>query len=240
MRPRLYLKPPVVPHQTKGIVILDQARSHYLLRVLRARKGDAIEVFDGTGREWSALVKDTNPKACRIGSLSSIGSHPHAQPEVHLAQALIKGDAMDRLLQKATELGVANVWLLTSEFTQVSAERAEARMTHWRKILISASEQSRRVYLPELHPPIPIKAFLNTHHGPAVFLLQPGSTPLPRDLARQDTTIIVGPEGGWAPSELAAASSHGVALHSLGNLVLRAETTPLAALAAVRHAWGWI
>ena len=146
---------------------------------------------------------------------------------------------MDRLLQKATELGVDDIWLLTSEFAQVGEDRANTRMTHWHKILVGAAEQSRRAYLPKLHPAVPVGQFLLTETTSARILLQPGSPPLPRDLAREETTLIVGPEGGWAPSELDAAASHGIALHGLGNLTLRAETAPTAALAAIQHAWGW-
>lgn len=238
MTPRIYLPPPIPPHVDSPIV-LDAAQSHYLVRVLRAHNGDQIEVFDGEGREWSALLKDADAKACRIELLSLTDRATRTQPTVNLAQAIIKGDAMDRLLQKATELGVGEIWLLTSANTQVGEKRAEARMAHWQKILIGATEQSRRIYLPRLHPPTPIKQFLKSHNAPTRVLLQPGSTPLPRDFARQETTLIVGPEGGWTPSELDAAASRNVALHSLGNLTLRAETAPLAALAAVQHAWGW-
>ena len=234
MLPRFYLPPPI-----EQPIVLDGARSHHLVRVLRAQSGDQIEVFDGEGREWSAFIKDADAKACRLELLSLTGRATGTQPALNLAQAIIKGDAMDRLLQKATELGVAAVWLLTSEFTQVSAKRAEARMAHWQKVLISAAEQSRRLSLPRLHPPTAIEQFLESHNAPTRILLQPGSAPLPRDLARQETTLIVGPEGGWAPSELDAAALTDVALHSMGNLTLRAETAPLAALAAVQHAWGW-
>jgi 16S rRNA (uracil1498-N3)-methyltransferase len=146
---------------------------------------------------------------------------------------------MDRLLQKATELGVDEIWLLTSEFAQVGWARANTRMTHWHKILVRAAEQSRRAYLPKLHSAVPVEQFLRTETTSTLILLQPGSPPLPRDLVAQETTLIVGPEGGWAPSELDAAASRGIALHGLGNLTMRAETAPMVALAAIQHAWGW-
>ena len=235
MTPRLFVEDP-----TPNPVILSDRQSHHLVRVLRARAGDNVEIFDGGGRIWRARIVDANTGACAIapGKLVAEGSAP--RPELHLAQALLKNDAMDRVLRQATELGVSAIWPLATARGNAAEDRARARRGHWRRILISACEQSRRAHLPRIRDIQPFSEFVETADAEHTLLLHPRGPVLPLRPAKQQTTILVGPESGWTEAELGLAQARGLGVFSLGAPILRAETAPLAALAAIRHAWGWI
>ena len=219
--------------------VLSAAASHHLVRVRRLRLGDPVEVFDGEGRVRSAVVDDASAQACalQVGPLLSETAPPTVR--IELAVALIKGDAMDRLLRAATELGVDDIRPLLSGRSQLGRERADGRREHWRRILISAAEQCRRDHLPQLHPAQGFDDFLDQSDPAECLLLRPGAPPLPMRLPHRSSTLLIGPEGGWTDAEVKRTEQLGIRAFSLGNLILRAETAPLAALAALRHAWAW-
>lgn len=232
--PRVYLAAP-----SQHNAVLNGAASHHLVRVRRLRRGAPVEVFDGQGRVWSAVIDDASAQACalKIGPLLSESAPPAVR--IELAVAVIKGNAMDRMLRAATELGVDGIRPLLSERGQVGRERVASRHEHWRRILIGAAEQCRRTHLPELHPAQAFNEFLD-QTGPAdCLLLRPGAPALPMRLPHRSTTLLIGPEGGWTDVEVKRSEQLDIRAFSLGNLILRAETAPLAALAALRHAWGW-
>lgn len=218
---------------------LDARQSHHLMRVLRLRTGDGIELCDGQGQVWSARVSALAPGACRIerGALLSAARPP--APELHLAPAVLKGGAMDRLLRQATELGVARIWPLVSARVQGDARRAQARQVHWRKVIAGACEQSRRVWQPRLEAARSFADFIAGASAGQRLLLHPGSEALPRNLPLADTALLIGPEGGWMDAEVRRAEQAGFRKFGLGAAILRAETAPLAVLAAIRHSWGW-
>ena len=146
---------------------------------------------------------------------------------------------MDRMLRAATELGVDGIRPLFCERSQVGRERAASRHEHWQRVLISAAEQCRRAHLPLLHPAQAFGDFLDQCEPDDCLLLSPGAAALPKRLPHRSSTLVVGPEGGWTDAELRQAAQRRVRAFSLGEWILRAETAPLAALAALRHTWGW-
>ena len=231
---RVFVPPPCTPS-----VVLDARQSHHLVRVLRIRAGETVEIFDGTGRVWRAVVKAPEPGACAIecGSLIREEAPPH--PEIHLAQALLGSDSMDRLLRQATELGANQFWPLTTARTQAPRNRAETRYDHWHRIIVGACEQSRRAYLPRLNRTRRFDDFIGAVDAENTLLLHPEAQPLHQHPRERHTTILVGPEGGWKDEELTRAQDRGIRAFSLGTGILRAETAPLAAIAAIRHSWGW-
>ena len=188
---------------------------------------------------WSAVIDDASAQACalRIGPLLSETAPPTVR--IGLAVALVKGDAIDRVLRAATELGVDDIRPLLGGRSQVGRERADGRREHWRRILTSAAEQCRRAHLPRLHPVQGFDDFLDQSDPGDCLLLRPGAPPLPMRLPRRSSTLLIGPEGGWTDAEAKRAERLDIRAFSLGSLILRAETAPLAALAALRHAWGW-
>ena len=232
--PRVYLAAPGPPN-----AVLSAAASHHLVRVRRLRSGDPVEVFDGQGRVWSAQVEDADPQACALQIGPLLSETPPPVVCIELAVGLLKGDAMDRVLRTAAELGVDRIRPLLCERSQVSRERAASRQEHWQRILISAAEQCRRVHLPQLLAGQAFDEFLGQSETEHCLLLRPGAPALPQRLPHQSTTLLIGPEGGWTQAEIHRTEKLGIRAFSLGNLILRAETAPLAALAALRHAWGW-
>lgn len=221
---------------------LGEEQSHHLLRVLRLQKGDSVSIFDGCGGEWLASLAKTGKRACSVLLQEKLPDAPIPLP-LGLGLALLKGDAFDRALQKAVELGVQYIALLTADRANVhwGVDREERRLSHFRKIVVSACEQSGTRFLPTMVGPLELDALRNSHieSSRQLIALHPGSPSLPLTLPLVPTTLLVGPEGGWSERELIWFESQGIAQHGLGGQVLRAETAPLAALAAVRHGWGW-
>lgn len=232
--PRIFIEPPIAESVT-----LNARQSHHLVRVLRLRTGDGIELCDGQGRVWSARTGTMAPGACRIQRGALLSAAPPPAPELHLASAVLKGGAMDRLLRQATELGVIRIWPLVSARVQGDVRRAQARQAHWRKVILGACEQSRRVWRPRLEATRRLADFIAGASAEQRLLLHPGGEALPRDLPLADTALLIGPEGGWTDAEVHWAGQGGFRKFGLGAAVLRAETAPLAALAAIRHSWGW-
>jgi len=220
-------------------------QSHYLCRVLRLRSGDTLRGFDGAGSEWQLTLVHADPRRAtvQIGERCRFG--PATRAPLALAIGWLKGDAMDQVLQKATELGVAAIYPILAERSNAGTgdlRRQARRLSHWQKVLISATAQSERLYLPRLHAPQALAALLEawpaTQRQPRL-LLDPGAPPLQVDSTPGPLALLVGPEGGWTETERRQALAAGCKRFGLGELVLRAETAPLAALAAVRHQWGW-
>ena len=219
---------------------LDAARSHYLTRVLRLKTGDTVTCFDGSGSEYEATVSGSAGKAAALTFGALIGHHGPPLP-LHLALGWLKGRAMDTVTQKATELGITDLWPITAARSNVriNASRTTGRVAHWQKIAIHASEQSNRAFVPTVHEPTDLSSYLAATASLPKFILQPGSSPLNPDLPRQALALLVGPEGGWTEDELRHARAAGAVAWGLGDWILRAETAPLAALAGIRQLWGW-
>lgn len=238
MSHRLYLAPPLAAGVER---VLDAEDSHYLARVLRLKVDAQLRCFDSTGNEWLAHLTRASTRASVVSIDELVRSASGPAVELHLAQALLKGQAMDQTVQKATELGISDLWPIIATRSNVKLDdaREHNRMRHWQGIARRAAEQSERLYLPKLHAPRRLQDFLDSPPCELLLLLQPGCDPLPSDLPHTALALLVGPEGGWSTDECNMARRANARLYGLGNLVLRAETAPLAALAAVRHGWNW-
>ena len=219
---------------SQGSQTLDRDRSHYLCRVRRAKTGDEVELFDGTGHVVHAAIRDANKKAATLDILES--KHISG-PDVRLALLLcaIKGDAADRAVQKSVELGATEIRVLTSARSNIA--HRERRIDHLQRVAISACEQCGQNLLPRVHHFSELREAVSSISQ--IIVLQPGADPLPAALPHRDTLVCIGPEGGWTQDELDRLKETGATFAGLGRLVLRAETAPLAALAAIRAGWGW-
>ncbi len=198
--------------------VADPPTAHHLGRVLRLRDGAVVTVTDGAGR-W---------RTCRwAGSLQPDGDvNVERRPtEVTVAVAPPKGDRLDWLVQKVTEVGVTRLVLLVAERSVVrwDADRAERQVDRLRRIAAEAAMQSRRVWLPELCGPVPAADVLGSSA-----VAEPGGRPI----GSGDRSIAIGPEGGWAPDELALAADR----VSLGANVLRVETAAVVAATLIAAA----
>lgn len=236
--PRLFVD---VEFAEQEPLTLNAERSHYLCRVLRLRADAAVSVFNGDGSAWSARIEQADSRSCRLMIYSRQLAEAAPLCRLHLAQALLKRERQDYVLQKATELGATDIWLLQTERTEarVRPDRMASRLEHWRRVLQSACEQCGRLRPPALHVPTTLEELWPGFEDVSCYILQPGAPILTGPAAPADTALIIGPEGGFSELELRTAAAHGAIAAGIGELVLRADTAPQAALTIVRHGWRW-
>jgi 16S rRNA (uracil1498-N3)-methyltransferase len=214
--------------------------AHHLARVLRAQAGQVYELSDGS-RVRLARVESVGRERVEFALLEEL---PAYQPSLHvtLLLSVVKFDAFEWAIEKATELGVSRIVPLAAGRSEKKLLAAAAkRAGRWKKILLEASQQSRRVQLPILEDLARAEdAFASHNDGLRVLLSERASAaPLRKILEGQQTAnakLAIGPEGGWTDSEFAAAQRHGYLEASLGRLILRTETAVLAALASLEYA----
>jgi 16S rRNA (uracil1498-N3)-methyltransferase len=218
----------------------DRAAHH--LAVLRLRRGDPITLFNGKGGEFSAELTRVSGKDALVRVLSEHSAERESPLSITLAQCVSSGDRMDTTLQKSTELGVSKIIPIASEraVVKLSGERAEKRVAHWRNVVIAACEQCGRNRIPEVARIADIGVFLGeTTRDELRLLLAPDAGQSLKQLARPEkVALLVGPEGGLTVQERAQAERAGFVPVRFGPRVLRTETAPLAALAAMQSLWG--
>jgi len=218
----------------------DRAAHH--LAVLRLRGGDGVTLFNGRGGEFAAELVRVSAGQAWARVLTSCDPERESPLCVALAQCVSSGDRMDTTLQKSTELGVRRIVPIASErsVVRLSGDRAEKRIAHWRNVVIAACEQCGRNRVPEVAGITGIEAFLdNQDPGGLRLLLDPEADRVLRELPRpKKVTLLVGPEGGLTERERASAERAGYVPVRFGPRVLRTETAPLAAIAAMQTLWG--
>ena len=220
-----------------AIALPPQAGAH-VARVLRLVVGAELTLFDGRGGEWQARITGVRGKAVE----ATVGAHLAVEREsplqVTLLQALARGEKMDWVLQKATELGVARIVPVATErsVVQLDGERADRRIAHWQGVVAAACEQCGRNRLPEILPPARLEAACAASTATLKLLLAPGATASLAAVAASATraanglALLIGPEGGLADAEQAVAMRAGFQPVSFGPRVLRTETASIAAL----------
>jgi 16S rRNA (uracil1498-N3)-methyltransferase len=228
-------------HRLGGEVRLSPAQARQTTRVLRMGVGSRILTFNGSGREWEVEIVAASPQQV-VGRIIREQSVRRESPlRVVLLQGLLKGAKMDYLIQKVTELGVAEVVLLT---TRRTVAEGSGKVTRWRRIAIEAAEQSGRLTIPRLIGPRPLSDYVaGPCVGPSVVLWEGERVGTFAPLLDQapppeGINILVGPEGGLEPDEVALLRQAGFVPISLGPRTLRAETAAIAALAVLQHRWG--
>lgn len=224
-----------------GPALLEQAPSHHLLRVLRARSGQHFTLFNGDGCDYHAELRGSD-KGRALVSIRSFAPRPTASPlAITLLLALTRGERLEWALQKAVELGVRRIQPVQCQHSvAVIAEERKARRTErWQEIIIGACEQSSSTTLPELCPPLPLLQALPGVQGDGL-VLEAQATDRLRDIPppRRTLTILGGPEGGLHPDEIAAAREAGFRPIRMGPRILRAETAAIAAVAGAQSLWG--
>ena len=218
--------------------------AHHASRVLRLTVGDPVIVFNGDGGESDAQISSIGKDhvAVRVGRWRERDAESPVR--VTLVQGLSARERMDFTLQKAVELGVAEVFPveMRRSVMRLAEERAARRIEHWQNLVIAACEQSGRNRVPVVHPVSSLPDWLGVHRAePNVqrIVLSPFAQQTLRDLpAPRQIILLAGPEGGFAPEELDMATACGFAPVRLGPRILRTETAALAALAAIHALWG--
>ncbi len=222
-------------------VELEAGPAHYIARVLRMRVGSPLVLFDGSGGQYPATVEALG----RNSVVVITGEHEQQECESGLALqlgiAVSRGERMDWVVQKATELGVSAIAPLLSERTEVrlTGEREQKKRRHWQQVATSACEQCGRNRIPAIYPVQPLAGWLGSVEADAKLVMVPGAGcggQLPA--APGSVALLVGPEGGLSEEEIAAAGSAGFHSLQLGPRVLRTETAPLAAIAILQARWG--
>lgn len=239
--PRFYCPPPL-PHG--GTFELPPEAAHHAARVLRLREGNPVEMFDGLGNACQGTITEIGGKRAIVGEIRTSNIDRESPLRTMLAQALSSSEKMDWVIQKATELGVAEIQPLDTErsVARLPAERAAKRLEHWRQVAISACEQCGRNLLPQIHAPLDIMAWLQQMKelpGTKLILLPQGAVSLHSQQKPQGRAVLlVGAEGGFAQAESDSAMRCGFTSIRLGARVLRTETAALAGLAALQTLWG--
>lgn len=213
----------------------------HLVQVLRLRPGDDFIIFNGNGHDYPAAILTAH----RQGVLIRIGEPGEPEPAlplgVHLGIGISKGERMDFSIQKAVELGVAEVSPLFAGrgMVRLAGDRLAKRQEHWQSILIAACEQSGRRRLPRLNPAQDLDTWIAQGHPYPLLLDHRASRSLPSlPPPGPAVALLIGPEGGLAPAERERAYQSGFTGVRLGPRILRTETAPLAALAIVQALWG--
>ena len=225
-------------------VLLPEQAGEHLARVLRLERGHPLILFNGDGREYDAKLTSLAKRAVSADVVASRFVDRESRLPLTLAQGIARGEKMDWILQKATELGVARIVPIVTERTEVKLdeERAERRVLHWTQVIAGACEQSGRTRLPQLDMPQRLDRWLSTLETDAALRLAliPGGDVGARDLPAMPhgALVCVGPEGGFSDKDVAMLQQSQFRALRLGPRILRTETAGIAALAALQALWG--
>ena len=233
------------PLKTGIEVALPTQAAGHVARVLRLRRGDPMVLFNGDGSDYACELTEAGAREVRARVLSQQTVANESPLRITLAQALARGEKMDWIVQKATELGVTGIVPLITERSEVKLDgaRADKRVEHWRSVVIGACEQCGRARIPAVHAPETLPAWLqslDSRQAEMRLALLPQGELVPRAPGRfeSEVLLVVGPEGGFGEGDLAVLRTTGFRGLSLGPRVLRTETAGIAAIAALQALHG--
>ncbi|WP_342146585.1 16S rRNA (uracil(1498)-N(3))-methyltransferase [Rickettsiella endosymbiont of Aleochara curtula] len=223
------------------ILNLSKEAAGHLIRVLRLQVGDDFIVFNGKAGEFRAIIIELSKSVVtvKLGEFDAVSRESSLQ--ITLAQAVLRSDKMDYVLQKAVELGVTRfIPLITARSTlKLAPERWQKRSLHWQGVMLAACEQSGRTRLPKLENPMTFDVATTSIKAEQRIILQPCVKQNINSLPRcQSVAVLVGPEGGWSENELKCARVATYSPIQLGPRVLRAETAGLAAVSILQSLYG--
>lgn len=241
-RHRFYASP---TQFTASSVLLDADEAHHLARVLRLKEGARVFVFDGNGAEWEAELARVGKREAELQLLAPLTDPVESPLRLTLAQALIKSDKFDWVIQKATELGVTRLAPLITEHSEIRRgdERAEQKLQRWRRIALEAVKQCGRRRLVEIFAPMSFADFCAAAHLERNLLFSERGGRRLREVAAESRQInqlnlCVASEGGWSEGELQRAEASGFVPVHLGSRILRTETAAITTVALAQHLFG--
>jgi 16S rRNA (uracil1498-N3)-methyltransferase len=240
---RFYVPHPQIENR---ILRIEGDEVKHIRKVLRLREGDEVFVFDGSGREYEGTIVEEGPFSVSILVRTIFSSEKESTLEIILAQSLLKGEKMDYLVQKATELGVKRIVPFISSRSVPLLEKSKRleRRRRWEKIAIEASKQCGRGVLPKIDPLQDYPQILETvpMESPKLILWEKGGEKLKEILkkSKRESRIffIVGPEGGLSEEEVEEAKKGGFVPVTLGERILRSETASLCLVSILQYEWG--
>lgn len=253
--PRLFLP---ISDESKLINVTGE-KAHYLTKVLRCREGDTIEVLDGKGKSFQCVIRGLSRKEVKAEIISIQPYDTESPLNLVLLQGLLKGEKMELIIQKTTELGIKEIYPVITERSQV---RETGKILRWRKIAEDASRQSGRTVIPLIHEPVEytdalfmineeykkflittdsevmnynLKGFIFWERGGITLkeALSKISSPLHCDIPLP-IYLLIGPEGGFTVEEVRQAEESGLVAVSLGKRILRAETAAIVSTALIQ------
>lgn len=220
-------------------IIITGSAHHHMMHVLRLDEGQEVVIFNGMGNVFTATIERLEKKSAQVALLKALPATPESPLSLHLAQGICKGDRMDTVIQKATELGVTSITPIYSQrvHVKISDDRAEKKYEHWKNVMIAACEQSHRDYLPVLHPPMKLDAWIAQVNTEKRFILSPyASRGFLESDAQGSVSLLIGPEGGLTEEEVTLAQEcGGFQSVLLGPRVLRTETAGMVALSILQY-----
>lgn len=239
MIPRVFQAGPLAVGATAN---LDAAPAHHLRQVLRLKVNDKLIIFNGEGGCYKGYLCQNDKKQVTIKLESFDAENKQSPLNIHLGQAISRGEKMDFTIQKAVELGVAAITPLLTEKcgVKLSPERQEKRMRHWQAVIISACEQCGRNLLPQLHPPQKLADWLQEIAPITGFVLDPQQADTWHNIIGEfsELALLVGSESGLTTAEVDLAQQNGLQGLTLGPRILRTETAALTAITALQLKWG--
>jgi 16S rRNA (uracil1498-N3)-methyltransferase len=221
---------------------LGEVQSRYLTRALRLTVGDGITLFDGRGGEYEATLAAAGKKSATVEIGVFHDRKSESSLRIHVVQGVSKGDRMDTVVQKATELGATSITPIVTDFSVVrfDEKRSSSRVEHWAKVAQSACEQCGRNVVPHIASPISMLNWLGDEPRRGALILKPGATtPMTEaSIDENELCLLIGPEGGFSPAEYERAVAAEMVPVSLGPRILRTETAAIAAISAAQSKWG--
>lgn len=243
--PRFFCSFPLSANQSFE---LPRELTHYAVRVLRLRDGADIVLFDGQGGQYPARLQ-TDGKLAQAHTGEWQDTEVELKGEITLVQGIATGDKMDWIVEKAVELGAKRLIPIAARRSvlQLSGERLQKRHLHWQRVAQAASEQCGRNRIMQVDLPLALSAYLqkepagNTGDGLILFCDPEATQSLGQVLPAKASklTLLIGPEGGWAPEEQQCAREADALAVQFGQRVLRSETAGLALISAVTALQGW-
>lgn len=225
---------------------IDPQQARHILVVLRMKIGDQVLLFDGQGNEYTVRLEATERDGLAARIIEVRGEDNAAGMRLYLIQSLAKGDKMDLIVQKATELGVAGIYPVISERSVVmlEGERARRKVDRWQSIAREACKQCRRSSVPPVHPVQTLESYLNClRHWNDIMLYESQPDYSLKQILRHGSPpdemgLIIGPEGGFSTREFELALDKGIKPAGLGPRILRTETAALVGLSIILYEYG--
>lgn len=223
MRHRIYTPEPFAPGDRIAIA---GDELHHAARVVRAREGEEVELFDGKGTAAHGVITALEHDRLTVNVLTIIDAR-EARLSITLAMSIIALDKFELVLQKATELGVRSIVPIVTERVDVRPERYRGKQERWERIIFEAVKQSGRARMPQLESPIPYPEAIAR---PGTKMVFDADVDPSGSASAESVTLFIGPEGGWSEHELDLARTAGAQFRRLGPRRLRAETAALVAV----------
>ena len=219
---------------------------NHLRQSLRLQPGEILTVTDDRGRRYRTEIIEVTSRALTGRIVETIAAPPRTSPSIILAQALLKGEKMDWVIQKATELGVERIVPLAASHSviRLRADRIDHQLARWQRIALEAAQQSERWSVPVISQPAAVEELLAwSKPAQAKLVLTERSqgaslTAVPLPGTGDEIWLLVGPEGGWEDEELGQVLEHGYTAITLGSRILRAETAAIATISVLQSRLG--